>query len=401
MRSDTVAPAGVPLLRDRPIRHGERWIYCAGFNVDESLTSTGRIDVELADLARLLSAGARVAILSHQGRHRDGSARHLDHVAGYLADRLGRPVGYLPDNDTPDAAAIAGAMPEGTAVVFGNTRWHAGEEAGDPALARRFAALGDLVAVGGFSKAHRSHASSTGILRYRPGWLTDGVLGELARLEPWANPAGRRSIAVLGGLKPEKTLVGLAALSRRYDVVVPGGVVLTTILRARGVDVADSDLGEQPQRCLRAAHRALSDGTATVVLPERVIVARRGRTGYGPGIAVPVEHGVPAGHAIVDFEVPPRWRDILAGHAAAGARCVVAGTPSRYLDGHRTASEAVLDVVGRPGAETLLMGGDTVRELPWDGPTSTGGGSALHYLAHGSTPVIDELRATTTHEDNT
>jgi phosphoglycerate kinase len=400
MRSEAPAPAGLPLLRDRPVRPGERWIYSAGFNVDEALTSTGRIDVELADLSRLLSAGARVAILSHQGRHRDGSARHLGHVAGYLADRLGRPVAYLPDNDSPAAARAAAAIPSGTATVFGNTRWHAGEEAGDPGLARRFAALGDVVAVGGFSKAHRSHASNVGLLEHRPGWLTDGMLGELARLSPWADPAGHRSIAVLGGVKPEKTLVGLAALSRRYDLVVPGGVVLTTILRARGVDVGDSELGEQPQRCLEAARTVLRRGTATMVLPDHVIVAARRDRGFGPGVPVRVEDGVPPGYAIVDFEIAPRWRDTLTGYAAAGARCVVAGTPSRYLDGFRAGSEAVLDIVGRSRAGTLLMGGDTVHDLPWDGPCSTGGGSALHYLAHGSTPVLDRLR-TSDPEDTT
>lgn len=183
-------------LRDKEIRPGDRWVYSAGFNVRPDLRDTGRIDAELPDLRRILHVGGRVAILSHQGSH--GSASELDHVATYLTGCLAFTVDYVRDNDTAEAARLAEELRPGTATLFGNTRRHAGEQRNDPALAQRFAALGDAVAVGGFSKAHRAHASNVGVLRHLPGYVTDSVLRETALLEPWAGASDRFSVASSG-----------------------------------------------------------------------------------------------------------------------------------------------------------------------------------------------------------
>lgn len=375
-------------LRDKEIRPGDRWVYSAGFNVTPDLRATARIDTELPDIRRILDGGGRLAILSHQGSH--GNAAELDHVAAYLSDRLGSAVDYVPENDTAHAAWLAEALRPGTAALFGNTRRHAGEQRNDPALARRFAALGDAVAVGGFAKAHRAHASNVGILGHLPGYLTDSVLDELALLEPWAGTAGTFSVAVLGGVKPEKTMVGLDAFSRAYDVVVPGGVVLNSVLRALGHSVGASSLGEDPDGCLRVATAVLGrPNRARIHVPEHVVVTRD-----GSARVVPV-HLIPPGWAIADL-VPRRWlRDELDRLAREGGRAFIAGTPCRYTGGVRDSADLLLAAFSAPRVAALLLGGDTVAELPWHGPISTGGGAALHYLAHGTCPVLEAVRTRT------
>ncbi|WP_217254049.1 phosphoglycerate kinase [Streptomyces sp. AC602_WCS936] len=382
--------ADVPRLSRRAVAPGERWIYSAGFNVDPELKSTGRIDTEVPELARLRAAGARVAVLSHQGSHRDQSAGSLAHVAAYLGRQLGGPVGYCPDNAGDEAAETAARMRPGGIVVFGNTRRHPGEEQGAPALARRFAGLGERVAVGGFSKAHRAHASNTGLIGLLPGYATDSLMSEAAFLGPWARTApGRRSAALLGGRKPEKTLVGLAHAVDGHDLVIPGGVVLNTLLRALGHDIGDSELGSRPDACLTAARRALDrTDAAGLHIPETVWVAPAGAGVGAPARPVAPADGVPPGYAIVDFTVRPWALDRLAASDSA----VLAGTPCRYLDGHRRAADALLAALP-DGGRSLLLGGDTVAELPWSGPTSTGGGSALELLATGTCAVFEALRA--------
>ncbi|MFJ6441028.1 phosphoglycerate kinase [Streptomyces sp. NPDC091649] len=383
--------AGVPLLDARHVTAGERWVFSAGFNVDAALTSTGRIDSELDDLRRLAGAGARVAVLSHLGSHRDGTASALDHVAGHLSRRLGRPVRYVPENASDAAVRAAEALEPGEIAVFGNTRHHAGEERGDPELARRFALLGDAVAVGGFSKAHRAHASNTGVLRLLPGWAARSLVTEVRFLAPWAGPGeGVYRAAVLGGRKPEKTLVGLVHAMRTCDLVVPGGVVLNTVLRALGHDLGASDLGSRPDACLDAVRGVMDlPARARLHVPRTVRVAPvDGRRIVGEARSRPVADGVPAGHAVVDFELEPWAARALAGAGSA----VLAGTPSRYLDGQVRSADAVLSALSRAAGPALLLGGDTVAELPWPGPVSTGGGSALQLLATGTCAVLDALR---------
>ncbi|HEY8986159.1 MAG TPA: phosphoglycerate kinase [Streptomyces sp.] len=382
--------AGIARLADRPVVPGERWILSAGFNTGARLADTGRIDCELEDIAALADAGARVAVLSHQGSHRDGSAGGLSHVAAYLARRLGRTVAYHPHSADEEAPKISAAMSAGQIVLFGNTREYAGEERGDSGLARAFARLGDRVAVGGFSKAHRAHASNTGLLELMPGFAARSLVRDVEALAPWAQRDGRRSVAVLGGRKPEKVVAGLAGLAQYYDLVVPGGVVLNSLLAALGHRVGASWLGTDPERCVQVAGRVL-DGPrkALIHIPETVYVApaddRGDPTGPARPLALPAD--VPDGHAIVDFDLRPWARAELA----YAQRAVVAGTPCQYTYGHTRAADAVLPVLA--GTDTLLLGGDTVAELPWQGRTSTGGGSALTLLASGDCAVLRALRA--------
>lgn len=249
----------LPLLERTVVAHGERWIYSAGFNVGPSLAGRGRIDCELEDLDHLASAGATVAILSHQGSHRDRSARMLDYVAGYLGERLGWPVSYFPDYPSDRAGDRAVRLHAGELMLFGNTRLYAGEERNDPAFARELAHLGGRVAIGGFSKAHRAHASNVGLLRYRDGVAARSLTREIRQLSPWTGeePA-RYSVAVVGGLKREKTTKGLTSLAAIYDLVIPGGAVLKVLLKLRGARIGDSALGECDDHILDAARRALA-----------------------------------------------------------------------------------------------------------------------------------------------
>jgi len=373
------------LLRDHPVVPGERWVYSAGFNVGPALTDTGRIDTELDDLRGLAAAGARVALLSHQGSAKDGTARHLDYLAGYLGRRLGREVRYLPACSSRQAQSWAAELRDGEIALFGNVRLEAGEERGDRELAAALARLGDRVAVGGFSKAHRRHASNVGILDFLPGYAASSLLGETELLRPWAAGGGTAgSVAVLGGVKAEKTVVGLESLTRAYDVVIPGGVVLNTLLAVSGHAIGDSELGTEAERCAAVARTVLGRRhRARVHLPRTVLI-----TGpEGATRTVDVEEGVPDGWAIVDFDLE-RWAVDAVREAG---RVLVAGTPGRHAEGNHRAAAAVLGAREPGDPHTLLLGGDTVAELAWTGPRSTGGGSALHYLADGTCAVIEAL----------
>ena len=383
----------IRLLCDAPITPGSRWIYSAGFNVPRHSLSLGRIRSEVADLTRLAEAGARVAVLSHQGGTPQ-SASHLDHVARQVAQMLDRPVGYLHTAVGPLARHVAQSMRPGEIVLFGNTRHQPGEQRNDPALAAHFAALGDAVAVGGFSKAHRSHASNVGILSHLPGFAASSLIDEVERLAPWAAPdTGRYSVAVLGGVKPEKVEIGLLHLVDRYDLVVTGGMVLNALLTGLGAPIGGSELGSSPDSGVAAAPAVLARSCrAELYIPQQVLVARRPGLSGTPARLVTVGDEIGMDEMIVDFVPGPWLLDRLDRLARDGGRALLAGPPGRYREGFRESSDMLLRALAAPGVQSLLLGGDTVGELPWSGPSSTGGGSALTLLATGSCAVVEALR---------
>ncbi len=387
--ADLSALDGVALLRDQPIAPGERWLYSAGFNVSEPVGRNSRVECELDDLERLAEAGARVAIVSHQGSARDGSARDIGFLAPYLQSRLRRPVAYIPDPLAADTQARVRCLDHGELALLGNTRLLDGEEECDPWLALHLAQMGERVAVGGFSKAHRVHASNVGVLTYLPGYASSSLVRELELLAPWAGlEVDSFSVAVMGGIKREKLECGLVGFARSYDLLVPGGAVLNCLLHAAGYDVGNSSLGECGESLAIARQLLANPGRARLHLPERVVVTRGRRPEQAR--VIPVRDGVPTGWEIVDFELQP-WATKLLRGLPTGARAVIAGTPSLYSSGFTGASQTLLEAFSADGVQGLLLGGDTATELPWKGPVSTGGGSALWFLAYGSLPVLEAL----------
>ena len=118
-------------LSDKKIFYGERWIYSAGFNISVKPNNKERLIEEIDDLNKLLSAGASVSILSHQGSYDDNTAVELDYLIPYLNNYLNTKIKYYPENNTNSAIHFSKNIKPGEAVIFGNTRFHKGEQIND------------------------------------------------------------------------------------------------------------------------------------------------------------------------------------------------------------------------------------------------------------------------------
>ena len=391
----------VNLLRERKIEKGEKWVYVADFNTEYSVSSDGKVRVEnplkfaceLEDLSYLLENGASIAILAHQGRFSDGSARHLDFAAKFLSELLDREVNYFPENSTSKAARFVKKLQPGEIAIMGNTRFHEGEEKNDPELARKFARLGEAVAEGGFAKSHRENASNIGILEYRKGYLTEGQRKEMESLKKWAGKSGKFSVAVLGGAKKEKITTGLRGFSEIYDAVIPGGIVLNTIYRFLGYEIGSSLISEKGKTYEKYVEEVfrIPEKRKKVILPERVIVAKRKDGGFEEIEEVPITRGVKRGYMIVDFSLPAEAHEALERAAEENGRIVIAGTPTLYKHGFTRATDEIVKYAERC-EQALLLGGDTIAEIKFNGFKSPGGGAALYYLVHGTTKVFEALK---------
>src|SRR5262245_35622319 len=95
---------------------------------DGKITSTARIDAALPTLQAALDAGARVLVMSHLGRPKEGKpdpAASLKPVADKLGELLGRKVPLA--GNWLDGVDVA----PGELVLCENVRFNVGEEADD------------------------------------------------------------------------------------------------------------------------------------------------------------------------------------------------------------------------------------------------------------------------------
>ena len=136
-------------LKDLDVR-GKRVIVREDLNVpmkDGAVGDETRIVAALETLRYLHEHGARTIVLSHLGRP-DGKvvpSLSLQPIARELSQRLGLDVCFAEECVGPIAETAVAGMNDGDVTLLENVRFHAAEEANDPAFARQLAELGDVL----------------------------------------------------------------------------------------------------------------------------------------------------------------------------------------------------------------------------------------------------------------
>src|SRR6185503_9215465 len=251
---------------------GKRVLIREDLNVpvkDGKVTSTARIDAALPTLKQALDAGARIMVMSHLGRPKEGKpdpAASLEPVAAKLGELLGRKV--------PLAAKWLDGVDvkPGEIVLCENVRFNVGEEADDDGLSKRMAALCDVFVMDAFGTAHRAQASTNGVARHAPVACAGPLLvAELEALAAALDKPKRPVAAIIGGSKVSTKIEVLQSLSTKVDVLILGGGIANTILAATGLRVGKS-LYEPDQVPFAKQLLAGEFGKAEIPLPTDVVV---------------------------------------------------------------------------------------------------------------------------------
>lgn len=257
---------------------GKRVLLRLDLNVpmdDGRVTDFTRIDRVLPTLKELAERGARVIVLAHFGRPKGRDPKEsLKPVAEALALRLEAPVAFADDCIGEPAANAVAALTNGRVLVLENTRFHAGEEANDPAFASALAAQGDVYVNDAFSAAHRAHASTEGLAHRLPAYAGRTMQAELEALTRALETPERPVAAIVGGAKVSTKLDLLANLVSRVNLLIIGGGMANTFLAGRGLDVGMSLY----ERDLVPTAREIEDKARVagceIVLPADALVAR-------------------------------------------------------------------------------------------------------------------------------
>lgn len=377
---------------------GKRVLVRADLNVPlagGAVLDDTRIVESLPTVRRLLEAGATVVLCSHLGRPkgRDGSLS-LAPVASRLSQLLGAPVTLTEDCVGPAARTAVEQAAAGSVVVLENLRFHAEEEKNDPAFAAELAGLADVYVNDAFGAAHRAHASTEGVARLLPsaaGLLMEKEVQYLGELV--ANPP-RPFAAVVGGAKVSSKIPAIDHLLPKIDILVVGGGMANTFLKAEGVDIQASLVeDEQVDAARRIMARARERGIA-VHLPVDCVVADR--FAADAAFSTVDASAVPAGTMILD--IGPR--SVAAfGAALAGARAVVWNGPMGVfeMEPFSHGSFDLARAIAGLDATTVVGGGETAAVVAQSGlkdrftHVSTGGGASLEMLEGRELPGVAVL----------
>jgi phosphoglycerate kinase len=220
---------------------GKRVLIRADLNVPlggGSVSSDIRIRASVPTILRAVEQGARVVVMSHLGRPREGQfdpEASLAPVATRLAELLTMPVPLLAELEQAADLAL------GTVALVENVRFFSGEKADEDELAQRMAAICDVFVMDAFGTAHRAQASTHGVARYAPkvcaGLLLEAELQAFQKV--LAQPACPM-VAIIGGAKVSTKLEVLGSLATVADRIIVGGGIANTFIAAAGYSVGAS-----------------------------------------------------------------------------------------------------------------------------------------------------------------
>jgi phosphoglycerate kinase len=384
---------------------GKRVLLRADLNVpvrDGKITDLTRIERLSPTIRELSAAGARVLVCSHFDRPKGKRvpAMSLAPMAVALGEVLGRHVRFAEDCIGLPAQQAVERMADGDVLVLENTRFHAGEEANDPAFAAGLAGLADIFVNDAFSAAHRAHASTEGVAKLLPAYAGRLMQAELEALEAALAHPVRPVMAIVGGSKVSTKLDLLGNLVSKVDVLVIGGAMANTFLAAEGIGVGRSLQEAEMHATARDILARAKVAGCEIVLPVDAVVATEFRPNP-PTQTVPVA-AVPADSMILD--VGPATVAALE-ERLDGIKTLVWNGPlgafeTPPFDAATVAlAQAVAARTRSCALRSVAGGGDTVSALRHAGVldqlsyVSSAGGAFLEWMEGKTLPGVAALEA--------
>jgi phosphoglycerate kinase len=185
------------------------------------ITNDTRIKAIVPTLKELIQKNARIILISHLGRPKEGDYNpefSLQPIAEYLSNLLNQPVRF--EKEWLNGVSVAAKE----VVLCENVRFNFGEKANDEKLSRQMAALCDVFIMDAFATAHRAEASTVGVAKYAPIAVAGPLLiGELNALDKILKNPQHPIVAIIAGSKISTKLPILKSLLPLVDTLIVGG----------------------------------------------------------------------------------------------------------------------------------------------------------------------------------
>jgi phosphoglycerate kinase len=387
-------------VKDIPVR-GKRVLVRVDFNVpmddNRNITDDTRIRSALPTIEYLTGEGAKVILVSHFGRPKGqvNPKYSLETVAAHLGELLGQDVTFVSDCIGAEAEKTAAQLLEGRVLLLENVRFHAEEEKNDPEFAKALAGLADIFVNDAFGTAHRAHASTEGVAHYIPavaGFLMQKEVEVMGRA--LGNPE-RPFIAIIGGAKVSDKIGVIENLLNKVDVLIIGGGMANTFLKASDVNVGKSLVEDDKVGLAKELLAKAKERNVKLVLPHDVVVAKE--------FKADAEFRTISVQEIAEDEmaldIGPESSEEFS-RQIQDAKTVVWNGPMGVfeMDSFAKGTERVAQAVAACSGITIVGGGDSVAAVEKMGVTeklthiSTGGGASLEFLEGKVLPGVAALK---------
>ena len=378
---------------------GETVLVRADFNVPLDRESgrvldTSRIEATLPTIDHLLQNCAKLVLCSHLGRPKGkvDQSLSLAPIASTLSDLLNEKVSFVGDCIGAEVEEAVEAMSAGDVLLLENLRFHPEEEKNDVEFAKRLASLANVYVNDAFGAAHRAHASVSAVTRFLPSAAGLLMKREIENLGRALSTSERPFVSISGGAKIGDKMAVLKSLLNRVDLLLIGGGMAASFLKARGMEVGQSLIDEAG---VEFARDLLRQAGQKLVLPTDFVLADDFKETAQSRAALAEDVGP---HEYI-MDVGPRTLALFE-EKLRGSKLVLWNGPMGVYEWKafsRGTEQIARCLAELSGAITIVGGGSTaaaVRDLGLDSRmthVSTGGGASLEFLEGRDLPGVTAL----------
>jgi phosphoglycerate kinase len=394
-------------IRDLDLAH-KRVLIRVDFNVplkDGLITDDTRIRETIPTIEYALRRKARVILCSHLGRPK---GKRVDSMSlRPVVDRLRELLDHVLDQDenvafSPDcvgevARELADNLESGQTLLLENLRFHAEEEANDPAFAKQLADLCDIYVNDAFGSAHRAHASTEGITHFVEQSAAGLLMNkELEYLGKAVTDPIKPFVAIIGGAKVSDKIMVIDNLLSKADAIIIGGGMAYTFLNAQGQSTGKSLVETDKLDIAKAALAKAEANGVRFLLPIDHVLADK----FAPDAKTTIfsGHG-PFPADLMALDIGPKSIALFSSEIA-GAHTIIWNGPMGVFEmpAFAKGTNAIAHAVANNrNATTIVGGGDSVAAVHQSGVAdkithiSTGGGASLEFLEGKTLPGVAAL----------
>ncbi len=383
---------------------GKRVLLRCDFNVPlkgGKITDENRIIKALPTIEKIIEKGGKLIICSHLGKPKGEPKKEfsLEVVCKALSEKLKKDVVFAADDEVvgENAKRAVENMKNGDVVLLENTRFRKEETKNEENFSKELSMLADVFVNDAFGAVHRAHCSTVGVAKYvketAVGYLIEKELKFLGQAVK--NPK-RPFVNILGGAKVADKLGVIDNLLNSADLLIIGGGMSYTFLKAKGFSVGTSLVDEEKiPYCKKMLEKAEQKGVKILLPVDCVMIKDFPNPIDSPvdPVVCPVER---MQEDLMGVDIGPKTAEIFS-NALKDAKTVVWNGPMGVFENKQlaTGTKAVAKALSEIDAITIVGGGDSAAAINMLGLSdkishiSTGGGACLEFLEGKVLPGIE------------
>lgn len=382
--------------------NGKRVLVRCDFNVpmkDGVITDDKRIVASLPTIKKLVSDGGKVILCSHLGKPKGEPLPELSlaPVAKRLSELLEKEVVFADDNNVvgENAKKAVENMNDDDIVLLQNTRYRAEETKNGEELSKDLASLCDIFVNDAFGTAHRAHSSTVGVAQYVDTVVSGYLMKkEIDFLGNAVEDPKRPFVAVLGGSKVSSKLSVIDHLLEKVDVLIIGGGMAYTFIKAQGYNVGKSLLEEDYLDYCKDMFKKAEEKGVKLLIPVDTVTAKE----FSNEVPVSVVSVKEIPEDEMGLDIGPETIKLYVD-ALKNSKTILWNGPMGVFEmsNFEKGTKEIAMTMAELDAVTIIGGGDSaaaVKQFNLEDKmthVSTGGGASLEFLGGDELPGLSAL----------